>query len=304
MRHFLSTSDWSRQDLDGLFELAIRLKREHRERGASDLLRGRLLALVFHKPSLRTRVSFEAAMAQMGGSAAYITDAEIGLGTRETVEDVARVLSRYVDAIMIRTFAHANAEGLAAHATVPVINGLTDRLHPCQIGADLLTIIEAGRRLDGLKLAWIGDGNNVAHSWIEATLAYAIDLRLAVPEGYDPDPAIVERARREGKGRVTITRDPKEAAAGADVLYTDVWASMGQEKEREKRLRDFKGFQIDAALLRRAAADALVLHCLPAHRGEEITNEVIEGPQSRVFDEAENRLHFEKALVARLIAGI
>lgn len=304
MRHFLSTADWTRDELDGLFDLALRLKREHRERGASDLLRGRTLALVFHKPSLRTRVSFEVAMTQLGGASAYITDVEIGMGTRESVEDVARVLSRYVDAIMIRTFAHKNAEDLAKHASVPVVNGLTDLLHPCQIGADLLTILETGRSLDGLKVAWIGDGNNVAHSWIEATLAYAIDLRLAVPEGYDPEAAVVERARHHGRGRVTITRDPNDAASGADVLYGDVWASMGQEKEREERLRAFQGFQINGDLLRRAAPGAVVLHCLPAHRGEEITNEVIEGAQSLVFDEAENRLHFQKALLARLVAGI
>jgi len=304
MRHFLSTADWSREDLDGLLELAVRLKREHRERGAIDLLRGRTLGLIFHKPSLRTRVSFEIAMTHLGGASIYITDVEIGLGKREAVEDVARVLSRYVDAVMIRTFAHRNAVDLAAHATVPVINGLTDLLHPCQIGADLLTVIENGRALDGLKVAWIGDGNNVAHSWIEATLAYAIDLRLAIPEGYDPEPAIVDRARREGRGKVTVTRDPNEAAAGADVLYSDVWASMGQEEEREKRLGDFKRYQINAALLGRAARHAIVLHCLPAHRGEEITNDVIEGAQSRVFDEAENRLHFQKALLARLVGGI
>jgi ornithine carbamoyltransferase len=303
MRHFVSMTDWSRKDLDGLFDLAVRLKKEHKERGAGDLLRGRTLALIFHKPSLRTRVSFEVGMTQLGGSSAYITDAEIGLGTRESVPDVARVMSRYVDGIMIRTFAHANCVDLARHATVPVINGLTDHLHPCQIGADLLTILEKGRALDGLKLAWIGDGNNVAHSWIEAAMSYDIDLRLAVPKGYEPDRGLLERARAAGR-RVAVTHDAKEASRGADVLYTDVWASMGQEKEREKRLRDFSGFQVNSDLLGVAAPDALVLHCLPAHRGEEITDEVIEGPHSAVFDEAENRLHFQKAVLARLLGGI
>jgi len=219
------------------------------------------------------------------------------------VQDVARVLSGYVDGIMIRTFDHQLAVGLARHASVPVINGLTDWLHPCQILADLFTLHERGRNLDRIIVTYVGDGNNVANSWIEAAGLFGLTIRIACPEGYDPDRNLIAQVETSGAGRVEIHRSPMEAAAGADVLYTDVWASMGQEAEREKRLPVFQGYQINAGLLARAKPDALVLHCLPAHRGEEITEDVIEGPRSVVFDEAENRLHLQKAVIYELMGG-
>jgi ornithine carbamoyltransferase len=242
-------------------------------------------------------------MTQLGGSSLFITDREIGIGSREPVQDVARVLSGYVDGIMIRTFDHQLAVNLARHGSVPVINGLTDWLHPCQILADLLTMKECGIDLDKATVAFIGDGNNVANSWIEAATIYGLTVRVACPEGYDPDPNLVAQVAANGPGKVEIHRSPAEAAAGADVLYTDVWASMGQEAEREKRLPVFRPYQIDAPLLARAKKTAIVLHCLPAHRGEEIADSVIEGPQSRVFPQAANRLHAQKAVLLELMGG-
>jgi ornithine carbamoyltransferase len=242
-------------------------------------------------------------MAHLGGRSLYITDAEIGFGKRESIHDIARVLSGFVDGIMIRTFSQANVEELARHARVPVINGLTDSDHPCQILADMFTIREKGLALDGLSLAWVGDGNNVAKSWIDAAHAYAIDLRLACPIGFDPDPKAVERVRASGRGRITIVRTPEEAVAGVKVIYTDTWTSMGQEAEVAKRREAFAGYQVNAALLSKAAPGALVMHCLPAHRGEEITDEVMDGPQSVVFDEAENRMHLQKAILVHCLGG-
>ena len=300
-RDLLSFADLSRPDADRLFRTAARLKADLRAGRRHAEMAGRTLALIFHKPSLRTRVSFEVAMTQLGGSSIFITDREIGMGSREPVQDVARVLSGYVDGVMIRTFDHQIAVNLARHATVPVVNGLTDWLHPCQILADMLTMIEHGLDLDGATVAYVGDGNNVANSWIEAAGLYGMTLRIACPEGYEPDRNLVEQVRSAGKGRVEITRSPEEAAEGADVLYTDVWASMGQEAEREKRLPVFRPYQINGALLDRAQPNALVLHCLPAHRGEEITDEVIEGPNSGVFPQAENRLHVQKAVLWELL---
>ena len=302
-RDLLSFADLTRGDADRLFTTAARLKADLRAGRRHEELSGRTLALIFHKPSLRTRVSFEVAMTQLGGSSIFITDREIGMGSREPVQDVARVLSGYVDGIMIRTFDHQIAVNLARYATVPVVNGLTDWLHPCQTLADMLTMIEHGLDLDRAVVAYIGDGNNVANSWIEAAMLYGLTLRIACPEGYDPDPNLVSQVRSEGKGSVEIVRSPAEAAAGADVLYTDVWASMGQEAEREKRLPVFRSFQIDTGLLERAKPNALVLHCLPAHRGEEITDEVIEGPNSGVFAQAENRLHAQKAVLWELLVA-
>jgi len=302
-RDLLSYADLTRADADRLFAVAARLKadlragRHHRE------LDQRSLALIFHKPSLRTRLSFEVAMTQLGGSSIFITEREIGMGQRESVADVARVLSGYVDGIMIRTFAHDLAMDLARHATVPVINGLTDWLHPCQILADLFTLKEHRVDLDRAVVAYIGDGNNVTNSWIEAALLFGLEVRIACPEGYDPDPQLVAKVSASGPGRVRIVRSPGEAAKGADVLYTDVWASMGQEAEREKRLPIFRGFQINRALLREAKPGATVMHCLPAHRGEEITEDVLEGPQSIVFPQAENRMHLQKAILFDLMAG-
>jgi ornithine carbamoyltransferase len=300
-KDFVSIADCSRASLDDVLERARVIKEAFLRHGPSDRLRGKTLGMIFHKPSLRTRVSFDAGMAQMGGSAFYISEREIGLDSRETLEDVARVLSGYVDAIMIRTFAHAFVERLAAAATVPVINGLTDLLHPCQILADLMTIRELGKPLDGIAIAYVGDGNNVAHSWINAAIHYRLDLQIAHPEGYGPNPDLTARARTRG-AQVRFTHDPGEAGDGADVVYTDVWASMGQEAERERRLRDFRGFRVDAALMARAKPDAIFMHCLPAHRGEEVAADVIDGAQSVVFREAHNRLHAQKGLLDLLLA--
>jgi ornithine carbamoyltransferase len=300
-RDFVTLADWDRKSLEAVLAESARLKEELRTRGPADRWRGRTLAMIFHKPSLRTRVSFEVAMTQLGGSSLFITDREIGIDSREPVEDVARVLSGYVDAIMIRTFSHDLVRKLASHASVPVVNGLDDRVHPCQVLADLLTARELGLEFQGLPVAWFGDGNNVAHSWIEAAAIFGLDLRLAVPEGYDPDPEVMAGAQSAG-GKVTITRDPRAAAAGARILYTDVWTSMGQEAEAEARRRVFRPYQINAALLQVAHPECYVMHCLPAHRGEEITAEVIDGPRSVVFHEAENRLHAQKGLLATLLS--
>ena len=302
-RDLLSYADLTRADADRLFAVAARLKADLRARRHHRELDQRSLALIFHKPSLRTRLSFEVAMTQLGGSSIFITEREIGMGQRESVSDVARVLSGYVDGIMIRTFAHDLAVELARHATVPVINGLTDWLHPCQILADLFTLKEHRVDLDRAVVAYIGDGNNVANSWIEAARLFGLEVRIACPEGYDPDPQLVAKVSAAGPGRVRIVRTPSEAAKGADVLYTDVWASMGQEAEREKRLPMFRGFQINRALLREAKPGAHVMHCLPAHRGEEITEDVFEGPQSIVFPQAENRMHLQKAILFDLMAA-
>jgi len=302
-RDLLSFADLTRPDLDRLFRTAARLKTDLKSGRAHHELDQRSLALIFHKPSLRTRLSFEVAMTQLGGSSIFITEREIGMGQRESVSDVARVLSGYVNGIMIRTFAHDLARELARHASVPVINGLTDWLHPCQILADLFTLREHGVDLDRAVVAYLGDGNNVANSWVEAARLLALEVRIACPEGYDPDRELVAQVERGGPGRVRVLRSAAEAARGADVLYTDVWASMGQEAEREKRLPVFRSFQINRSILREAKPGALVMHCLPAHRGEEITEDVFEGPQSIVFPQAENRMHLQKAILYELMVG-
>jgi ornithine carbamoyltransferase len=287
--------------LEALLRRGLEMKKERQAGKRSEPLKGKMLGLIFHKPSLRTRVSFEAGMMQLGGTSIYLTDKELGIGSREAVQDVGRVLGRYLDGIMIRTFDHAIAVNLAKNAPIPVINGLTDLSHPCQILADILTVIEHRGSIENRTVSFFGDGNNVAHSWIEAAGILPFRLRVAVPKGYEPKEEIVLAARRRG-GAVEILHDPRAAAEGADVLYTDVWASMGQESEKEDRARVMAPFQINAALLRLAAKDALVLHCLPAHRGEEITDDVIDGPHSAVFDEAENRLHAQKAILEKLLA--
>jgi ornithine carbamoyltransferase len=297
-RDFLSIPDFSRPELHRLFDLAARMKRgEYAERP----LAGRTLAMIFAKSSTRTRVSFEVGAYQLGGHALFLSSRDIQLGRGEPIRDTARVLSRYVDGIMIRTFDQAEVEELARFGSVPVINGLTDLQHPCQILADLLTVREALGGWDGKAVAWIGDGNNMAHSWLDAAGVLGFELRLACPAGYQPDPAILDRNR--SRTRVLLTDDPAEAAAGAHVVNTDVWASMGQEAEQAERERAFRGYIVDAALMRRAAPGAIFLHCLPAHRGEEVSDDVIEGAQSRVWDEAENRLHVQKALMAVLMGG-
>jgi ornithine carbamoyltransferase len=297
-RDFLSIPDFSREEIRGLLALAAGMKAgRYRERP----LAGKTLAMIFVKSSTRTRVSFEVGTYQLGGHALFLSARDLQLGRGEPIRDTARVLSRYVDGIMIRTFAHADAEELARYATVPVINGLTDLLHPCQVLADLLTVREALGGWEGKTVAWIGDGNNMANSWCSAAGLLGFELRLACPAGYDPDPEIL--ARNQTYGRIVLLRDPAEAVAGAHVVTTDVWASMGQEEEGAARRQAFAGFTVDETLMRRAAPDAIFLHCLPAHRGEEVTEAVLEGMQSRVWDEAENRLHVQKALLAVLLGG-
>jgi ornithine carbamoyltransferase len=295
---FLAIPDFSSNELESLFALA-----ESMRTGAYDKtpLSGQTLAMIFMKASTRTRVSFEVGTYQLGGHALFLSPRDVQLGRGEPIGDTAKVLSRYVDGIMIRTFAHAEVEALALNASVPVINGLTDLLHPCQVLADVLTIRQQLGGIAGRKVAWIGDGNNMANSWINAAHVLGFELSLACPAGYDPDPAILERGR--SGGTVTLVRSPAEAAQDADVVTTDVWASMGQEEEQAVREKAFKGFCVDAALMSRAAKGAIFLHCLPAHRGEEVTAHVIDGSQSRVWDEAENRLHIQKAIMAVLMGG-
>ena len=296
-RDFLTFQDLTRTQLDAVLALALKMKGgSYRERP----LEGKTVGLIFAKSSTRTRVSFEVGTYQLGGHALFLSARDIQLGRGEPIRDMARVLSRMVDAIMIRTFAHADVVELAQWATVPVINGLTDTHHPCQVLADLLTMAEHVGGYQGKKVAWIGDGNNMANSWLDAAALLGFELRLACPEGYEPDHDVFERASRAT--RVLITEEPDEAAAGADVVNTDVWASMGQESEVEKRKQAFKGYCVDAALMKLAAPGAIFLHCLPAHRGEEVTDEVMEGRQSRVFEQAGNRLHAQKALMVKLMA--
>jgi ornithine carbamoyltransferase len=298
-RDFLAIPDYSREELYGLFDLAEWMRNgEYTDKP----LAGKSLAMIFMKSSTRTRVSFEVGTWQLGGHALFLSPRDVQLGRGEPIADTARVLSRYVDGIMIRTFAHSEVEELAKYADVPVINGLTDLLHPCQILADILTIRQHLGSIDGRKVAWIGDGNNMANSWINAAYRLGFDLTLACPEGYEPDQAILERAK--SAANVRVVRDPAEAVEGADVVNTDVWASMGQEEEQAVREKAFKGYIVDEALMSRAQQDAIFMHCLPAHRGEEVSAEVIDGPQSVVWDEAENRLHIQKAIMANTIGSV
>ncbi len=296
-RDFLAVTDFTRDEILRLFDLAQRMKSgAYRERP----LAGKTLAMIFAKSSTRTRVSFEVGTYQLGGQALFLSSRDIQVGRGEPIPDTARVLSRYVSGIMIRTFDHGEVEELARYATIPVINGLTDLSHPCQVLADLFTVREALGGSDGKRVAWIGDGNNMANSWIEAAQVLGFELRLACPEGYEPSRKIFERAKAAG-ACLMVTDVPEEAVEGAHVVNTDVWASMGQETEAEARRNAFKGYTVDAALMKLADPNAVFLHCLPAHRGEEVTTDVIEGPQSRVWDEAENRLHVQKALLATLM---
>jgi ornithine carbamoyltransferase len=299
MKDFISIADIDGDKMKQLFELAAELKRDRL--GRNDLA-GRTVGLIFHKPSLRTRVSFEVGVSELGGHPMYVTDAEIKMGQRESTYDIGKVLSRYVHGIMIRTFAHSNCTELAEAADVPVINGLTDLTHPCQVMGDIMTCLERGKDIDSMVVAFIGDGNNVANSWVNAAGNLSFELRIAGPSGYEPDPDLLAAARAKGAS-VSVLNDPLEAVAGADVIYTDVWTSMGQEAEKEERERQFRPFQVSDALLGHAAADVIILHCLPAHRGEEITDEVMDGPHSAVFDEAENRLHAQKAIMVDLMGG-
>lgn len=294
-RDFLNISDFSAHETFALFALAERMRTKAYDRKP---LAGMALAMIFMKSSTRTRVSFEVGATQLGGTAHFLSPRDVQIGRGEPIEDTARVLSRYVDGIMIRTFAHADVERLAEYSGVPVINGLTDLSHPCQILADILTVRQHLDEVRGKTVAWIGDGNNMANSWIEAAVHLGFKLRVACPEGYDPHPDFLARA---AQGDVKLVRDPREAVDGADVVTTDVWASMGQEEEQKLREKAFAGFQVDSALMKRASSRAIFLHCLPAHRGEEVSADVIDGPQSVVWDEAENRLHIQKAIMAVLM---
>ena len=297
-RDFLSLLDLSVAELEHLLARAATLKRDRRSAQRAEPLSGRVLGMIFEKASTRTRVSFEVGMFELGGHAVYLSPAGSQISRGEPIQDTARVLGGYCDGIVIRTFAQHRAETLARYSPVPVINGLTDRLHPCQVLADLFTVKERFGDLDR-KFAWIGDGNNMAHSWINAAALLGLELVLACPNGFEPDADIVRGARQRqsalGRGSVEITRDPNEAAKGADVISTDVWASMGQESEATTRAAAFDGYMVDDALVSLGANHAIVLHCLPAHRGEEIAAEVIDGPRSAVWDQAENRLHVQKA---------
>jgi len=296
VRHFLAIPDFSQSELVALFDLAARMKRgEYREKP----LLGKTLGMIFAKSSTRTRVSFEVGAYQLGGHALFLSSRDIQLGRGEPIRDTARVLSRYLDGIMIRTYDHADVEELARYGSIPVINGLTDLLHPCQVLADLLTVREALGGWEDKVIAWIGDGNNMANSWINAAGSLGFELRLACPKGYEPNAEILQRNQK--RARITVTSDPQEAARGAHVINTDVWASMGQEEEQEKRARAFQGYMVDEKLMKAADPGAIFLHCLPAHRGEEVAEAVIEGKQSRVWDQAENRLHVQKAVMATLM---
>jgi ornithine carbamoyltransferase len=299
-RSFTRVADWSGEELVAVLDLADDLKKRRRRREEHHLLTGRTLGMIFQKPSTRTRVSFEVGIAELGGHGLYLAAGDLQLGRGETLRDTATVLSRYLSGLMIRTFAQEDVEELARHASIPVINGLTDSSHPCQALADVMTIRERSGRLQGLRVAYLGDGNNVCASLMVAAAKLGIAFVAATPEGYEPTEQSLELAREAG-GSPEVTHDPREAAKGADVLYTDVWTSMGQEDERERRLRELDGFGIDEDLVRLAGEQAIVLHCLPAHYGEEITEDVLYGPQSAVWDQAENRLHAQKALMALVI---
>jgi ornithine carbamoyltransferase len=302
MNHFLSAADVTRERALHLFRVAAMLKQELKAARRHAPLAGRTIALIFEKPSLRTRVTFEVGIVQLGGRAVYLAGNEIGMGTRESVPDVARNLSRWVDGIAARVFAHATVEALARHATIPVINALSDFEHPCQALGDYFTLWERGMDLATMRLAWIGDGNNVCHSVLLLGALFGATLTVGCPPGYEPDEDVQAHVRRLG-GRLTVSHDAKEAAGGADVLYTDVWTSMGQETERDRRIEAFSRYQINEAVVGFARPSVLVMHCLPAHRGQEITDAVLDGPHSIVLDQAENRLHAQKAIILDLLGG-
>ena len=305
-KDLLSLADLSPDELWHILNLAQELKEERQSGGNQPILMGKTLGMIFQKPSLRTRVSFETAMLQLGGQALYLSPDEIQLGKRESVEDVARVLSRYVDGIMARVFAHQDVQTLAAYSRVPVINGLSDYSHPCQGLADLFTILEKKGVLRGLKLAWVGDGNNVLTSLLFGASKVGMDVAVATPRGYEPPTEVVESAFRfagESGSEIEIGNDPQAAVRDADIIYTDVWTSMGQEAEKEQRRKVFPPYQVNAALVAKADPEVIVMHCLPAHRGEEISDDVADGPHSVIFDQAENRLHAQKGLLAVLLAN-
>jgi ornithine carbamoyltransferase len=301
-RDLLNFADWSRQELDSILRLARDLKKKQKQGLMHRLLEGKGLGMLFEKPSLRTRVTFEAGMVQLGGHAVFLSPTEVQMGVRETPEDCARSLSRWVDMIVVRTFAQATLEEMARAASVPVINALTDLYHPCQVLADCLTLLEHKGKLAGLKVAFVGDGNNMVHSWMEAAEKIPFSFALACPKGYEPNRNIEARVKGNG-ANVTVTHSVKDALHGADVVYTDVWTSMGQEWDVAARLKAFHEYQVNDRVLAMAKKDAVVMHCLPAHRGQEITDEVLESPQCIAFDQAENRLHAQKAIMVWLLDG-
>jgi ornithine carbamoyltransferase len=299
-KDFLDLTDWSKTELDQMFELCRELKEKQKRGEPHELLKGKTLAMIFEKSSTRTRVSFEVGMFQLGGHALFLHSGTTQMGRGEPIKDTGRVMGRYCDGIMIRTFSQDAVRELAEWSQAPVINGLTDLYHPCQLMADIFTVIEHKGGYEGLTFAWIGDGNNMANSWINAAAVLGFKLQIATPKGYEPDQAVMTRAKQMG-ATILYSNDPLTAAKNADVLSTDVWASMGQEEEAEKRVKAFAGYQLDSSVMAVADTKAIVLHCLPAHRGEEISDEVIESAQSVVFDEAENRLHAQKAIMATLM---
>lgn len=298
-RHLISVHDLTPQDVDFLLKLAQGVKANPGRH--NDALEGKTLAMIFEKPSLRTRITFDLAMSQLGGRALYLGPEEVGLGKREAVKDVARNLSRWVDVIMARVYSHQTAIELAEHACVPVINGLSDFEHPCQALGDYLTLLESKGRLADATLAWVGDGNNVAHSLIYGAARLGVHIRLATPPGYEPDRSVVADAKREG-GDVTLTHDPAEAVRGADAVYTDVWTSMGKEQEAETRQEVFRSYQVNSQLMREAGPQAVFMHCQPAHRGEEVTDDVMDSPRSIIYNQSENRLHMQKAILLALLS--
>jgi ornithine carbamoyltransferase len=303
-RDFLRVHDFGTEEYRSLLELAVRLKNETHQGKEHHLLKGKTLALIFQKPSLRTRVSFETGMYQLGGHALHLAPADIGFGKREPIKDIAQVISRFNQIIMARVFGHEDVEQLAQHAAVPVINGLSAESHPCQITADILTVYEKRNgTIDGIKVVYAGDGNNIANSWLELAHIIPLNLVIACPEGYEPSASLLESARTAGLSQVTVSHDLMESVRGADVVYTDVWASMGQEEEAEKRKKVFPPFQVNARVMKEAGPQAYFMHDLPAHRGEEVTEEVIDGPQSIIYDEAENRMHAQKAILAHLLGA-
>ena len=301
-RDFLTILDMSSEEIDALFRRASTLKEDFNKGKLKPTLEGKTLGLIFEKPSTRTRVSFEVAMYQLGGRVIFMSSQDTQLSRDEPLRDTALVLSRYIDGLVVRTFDDADLQELARHAHIPVINGLTDLYHPCQVLGDILTIREKKGDLKSLRIAWVGDGNNVAHSWINAAARLPFQLLLACPPGYEPKKEILETAQVLAGERIIYGNDPEEAVRGADVINTDVWTSMGQDEERQERLAAFRDYQINGDLLKKAKSDAIVLHCLPAHRGEEITDEVMDGPNSAIFDQAENRMHLQRALLDWLLS--
>ncbi len=303
LRHLRSLQDFTKDELGAFIKRALELKKERQAGVAHKGLAGKTIGMIFEKPSTRTRVSFEAAMYGLGGQVIFLSGRDTQLARSEPLKDMARVMARYVDGIVVRTFGQEVVDELAQYSAVPVINALSDLHHPCQILSDVLTVIENKGPIEKLKIAWVGDGNNVANSWIQAAEIIGFELILACPEGYDPDPEILQQGRRNGRQPIVLVRSPEQAVAEADVINVDVWTSMGQEGEEESRLQAFRGYQMNEALLACAPAEAIVLHCLPAHRGEEITAEVLESKRCVAFDQAENKLHMHKAILEKLIGG-